>query len=76
MENALHVQTKIGMYCSLLCSVALAIWLGQIMNSLALGFLSAAGVFIVLAAVVYFLFGPAIRNFITLSIINTIHEKD
>lgn len=60
----------------LMCSIALALWLGQLMNSLALGFLSTAGIFIVLAAVVYFLFGPAIRNVITLSIINTIHEKD
>ena len=60
----------------LMCSIALAIWLGQLMNSLVLGFLSTAGIFILLAATVYFLFGPVIRNFITLSFINTIHEKD
>lgn len=60
----------------LMCSVALAIWFGQIMNSPALGFLCTAGILILLAALVYFVLGSAIRNSITLSIINTIHEKD
>jgi len=60
----------------LMGSVALALWLGQVLNSPALGFLSTAGILIAMAAIVYFVLGSAIRTSITLSIINTIHEKD
>lgn len=59
-----------------MCSVALALWLGHVFNSVALGFLSTAGIFLLLGLISYFLFGTWIRNYITLSIINTIHEKD
>ena len=42
----------------LMCSIALAIWLGQLMNSLVLGFLSTAGIFILLAATVSVSYTP------------------
>lgn len=57
-------------------SVALAIWLGRMMGDMALGFLSVAGIFLLLTIVFYLIWRHMLRDRITLSIINAAYEKD
>lgn len=57
-------------------SVALAIWLGRMMGDMALGFLSVAGIFLLLTVVFYLIWRHMLRDRITLSIINAAYEKD
>lgn len=57
-------------------SVALAIWLGRLMGDLALGFLTVAGIYLLLTVVFYLIWRHMLRDRITLSIINAAYEKD
>lgn len=57
-------------------SIALAIWLGRVMGDLALGFISVAGIYLLLTIVFYLIWRHMLRDRITLSIINAAYEKD
>lgn len=57
-------------------SVALAIWLGRMMGDMALGFLSVAGIFLLLTVAFYLIWRHMLRDRITLAIINAAYEKD
>lgn len=60
----------------LMSSVALAIWLGQLLHNMALGFLAVAGIYLLLTVVFYLIWRHMLRDRITLSIINAAYEKD
>lgn len=60
----------------MMCSIALAIWLGRLMGDLALGFLAVAGIYLVLTIGFYLIWRHMLRDRITLSIINAAYEKD
>lgn len=59
-----------------MCSMALAIWLGRVLGDLALGFLSVAGIYLLLTVVFYFIWRHMLRDRITLALINAAYEKD
>lgn len=59
-----------------MCSIALALWLGGVMGNLALGFLSVAGIYLLLTLVFYLIWRHMLRDRITLSIINAAYERD
>lgn len=59
-----------------MCSIALALWLGRLMNDMALGFLSVAGIYLVLTIVFYLIWRHMLRDRITLSIVNAVYERD
>jgi hypothetical protein len=57
-------------------SIALAIWLGRLLGDMALGFLSVAGIFLLLTVAFYLIWRNVLRDRITLSIINAAYEKE
>lgn len=59
-----------------MCSVALAIWLGRMLGDMALGFLTVAGIFLLLTIIFYLIWRHMLRDRITLAIINAAYEKD
>jgi hypothetical protein len=60
----------------LMSSIALGLYLGEQWNSMPLGFLCVAGLYLVLA-VLFFLFGRrAVKDMITLNIINASRDED
>jgi len=71
MVSALFIAAVLVM-----SSVALAIWLGRVLDDLALGFLAVAGIYLLLTVVFYLIWRHMIRDRITLSIINAAYEKD
>jgi len=60
----------------LLFAVALAIWLGQLLESYALGFLSAGGVLLLITLLFYFLFMKNVSDGITLGIVNSSQDDE
>ncbi len=56
-------------------SIALALWLSEVMGSLPLGFLAMGGVHLLLAVVFYVLWRAVLRERITLAIINAVHGE-
>lgn len=71
----LLVSALLGAGILVMASIALAIWLGRVFNDLALGFLAVAGIYLLIIAI-FLLAQKALRDRITLAIINAIHEKD
>lgn len=59
-----------------MASIALAIWLGRVIGDMALGFLSVAGIFLLLAIIFYLVWRHVLRDRITLAVVNAVHEKD
>ncbi|MCB0763274.1 MAG: phage holin family protein [Flavobacteriales bacterium] len=59
-----------------MCSLALALWLGEVFNSTPLGFLAVGGIYVVLTIIFYQIWRHILRDRITLSIINAAYEKD
>lgn len=59
-----------------MCSMALAIWLGRVIGDLALGFLAVGGIYLVLTIVFYLVWRHVLRDRITLAIVNAAHERD
>jgi hypothetical protein len=59
-----------------MCSVALAIWLGRVIGDLALGFLSVGGIYLLLTIAFYLVWRHSLRDRITLAIVNAAYEKD
>jgi len=59
-----------------MCSMALAIWLGRVIGDLALGFLAVGGIYLVLTIVFYLIWRHMLRDRITLSIVNAAYERD
>ncbi len=72
MFIVLVLMTGVLMFCSL----ALAIWLGQLLNNSILGFLSAGGILFISTLLFYFFGGNALRDHITLTMINAAEEHD
>jgi hypothetical protein len=54
-------------------SIAMALWLSEIIGSLPLGFLAMGGVHLVLAGIFYLLWRSVLRERIILAIINAVH---
>ncbi len=59
-----------------MCSIALAIWLGRVIGDLALGFLAVGGIYLVLTITFYLIWRHMLRDRITLSIVNAAYERD
>ena len=59
----------------ILLSVALGIAFGNWFNDMALGFVAAAGVYILLGVLFMVIWNTTLKDKLTLSIINAIHEK-
>lgn len=59
-----------------MAGIALAIWLGRVFGDLALGFLAVAGILMVLGVLFYVVWKHSLRDRITLTIVNAVHEKD
>lgn len=57
-----------------MCSIALAIWLGGLMGSLALGFLMVGGIYLLLTIIFYLIWRHMLRDQITLSMINAAYD--
>lgn len=57
-------------------SLALAVWLGALMNNLALGFLAVGGIYLVFFLVMQFAMGRWLRQLITLKIINLLYHEE
>lgn len=57
-------------------SLALAVWLGNLMNGLAWGLLTVAGMYIVLLLLAHFVIGPKARRLITLRLINSLYDDE
>ena len=57
-------------------SVALAIWLGSLMNSLMLGFLAVGGLYLLSFVIVHFLARDAIRGSFMLNVINSFYDDE
>ncbi|MDQ3100130.1 MAG: phage holin family protein [Bacteroidota bacterium] len=64
-----------GMLVLILLSVALGIALGNLFNDTALGFVAAAGVYILMGIIFMAVWNSTLKDKLTLSIINAIHEK-
>lgn len=62
----------------MMLSVAFALWIGQLLNSYALGFLCAGGILLLFSFLFYFLLSKKLIEVITLNVINAAHdgEKD
>ena len=58
----------------LFASVALALWLGGLFGSTAWGCLATGGLYLLVALVVRFLARDAIRDALTLNVINSFHD--
>jgi hypothetical protein len=56
--------------------VALALWLGRLLENNTLGFLLGGGIFLFLGALFYLLWRAVLRDKVTLAVINAIHGKD
>ena len=56
-------------------ALALGLYLGRVLNDSVLGFVAAAGIFLVLTLLFYALWRWVLRDRITLSIINAAHAK-
>lgn len=56
-------------------SIAIALWLAEIIGSLPLGFLAMGGVHLLLAGIFYVLWRSVLRERIILSIINAVHGE-
>ncbi len=57
----------------LMGSVALSLWLGGMLGSVMLGFLSVAGIYVVLGGLFYLLWRTMLRDKVTLAVIQAIH---
>lgn len=57
-------------------SVALAIWIGGLLDNLVHGFLATGGIHLVLAAVFFLLWRSILRDKIIVAIINAAHGKE
>lgn len=57
-------------------SVALALWLGSVFDSIILGFLAMGGIHLLLAGIFVLLWKSVLREKIIVSIINSVHGKD
>jgi len=57
-------------------SVALALWLGQLLGGIALGFLVTGGVHLLLTGLFYLLWRTALRERVILAIIHAAYGKD
>ncbi len=60
----------------LFASVALAIWFGHLMGSIALGFLCTAGLYLVMYLIFHFFLRAALTNGLALTIINSLYHGD
>jgi hypothetical protein len=69
------VGAVFGMIVLILLSVALGIAFGNWFNDMALGFVAAAGVYILLGVLFMVIWNTTLKDKLTLSIINAIHEK-
>ena len=69
------VSVILGMIVLILLSIALGIAFGKWFNDMALGFVAAAGVYILLGAIFMVIWNSTLKDKLTLSIINAIHEK-
>ncbi len=69
------VGVVIGMFVLGLLSVALGIAFGNWFNDMALGFVAAAGVYVLLGVIFMVIWNSTLKDKVTLSIINAIHEK-
>ncbi len=69
------VSIILGMIVLILLSVALGIAFGNWFNDMALGFVAAAGVYIILGVIFMMVWNSTLKDKLTLSIINAIHEK-
>lgn len=67
----LVVITTLMFWC-----VALALWLGQLLENNILGFLLGGGIFLLLGVLFYLLWRTVLRDKVTLAVINAIHVKD
>ncbi len=65
----------LGMIVLILLSVALGIAFGNLFNDMALGFVAAAGVYILLGVLIMIIWNASLKEKVTLTIINAIHEK-
>lgn len=57
-------------------SVALALWLGELIGDLALGFVATGGIHLLLTGLFWLLWKTSLRDTITLAIINAAHGTD
>lgn len=57
-------------------SLALAIWLGGLMGSMALGFVVVAGIYLLLLLILHFVLRTALREAITLKVINLLYGDE
>jgi len=57
----------------LMGSVALSLWLGEVLGSVMLGFLAVAGIYVVLGGLFYLLWRAVLRDQVTLAVIKAIH---
>lgn len=64
-----------GMIVLIMLSVAMGIAFGDLFNDMALGFVAAAGVYILLGILFMAIWNATLKDKVTLSIINAIHEK-
>ena|SRR5690606_2393777 len=65
----------LGMIVLVLLSVALGIAFGKLFNDMALGFVAAAGVYVLLGVLFMIIWNTTLKDKVTLAIINAIHEK-
>lgn len=56
-------------------SLALALWLGSLMQSLALGFLTVAGIYLLAFLIIHFVARKAIRGSFMLNVINSFYDE-
>ncbi len=66
----------VGITVLMLWFVALALWLGQLMASNALGFLLAGGIFLVLGIAFFLIWRSVLRDKVTLAVINAMHDDE
>ncbi len=65
----------LGMIILVLLSVALGIAFGNLFNDMALGFVAAAGVYVLLGVLFMIIWNTTLKDKVTLAVINAIHEK-
>ncbi|MBS1546584.1 MAG: phage holin family protein [Bacteroidetes bacterium] len=71
---SLLIVSVLAMLVVLCASVALALWLGMLVSSMALGFLIVAGVYLLALLLFLVAGGGALRKSITLKVINSLYH--
>lgn len=65
----------LGLFTVVFLSIALALWLGQLWQSLTLGFLAISGLWLILTLCLGVFLGKAIRNKVVLRVVNSLYRS-